>query len=272
MDLAPAFESHRASESHAFKVRRVVSRGLSKKVRSFSLVWALSILCACRESIVHDLQESGANRIVARLSAVGMKAEKSKQSDGLWTITLDRVDAVRAIAYLDRLHLLPRAPSIQPENGSFLTNKEEQRFSYERRLSAAIEETLLNLPGVQEARVHLNVLPGDPISLEIPAGDETASALLIVDGRDEVSAESVEALIAGASGIRVENIKVILTRQSEIAPPALESDAQAGEPEHRLGGSGQMVEVGLWFLLLVVGGSFLWIGGRPLFRKRPLAA
>ena len=86
-------------------------------------------------------------------------------------------------------------------SGSILPSPEEQRIRYYVALGAELEHTLLELPGVQVARVHL-ALPGT--RMDFGQGGEKfiptrASVMLKVREHDfELHPAEIQALVAGA--------------------------------------------------------------------------
>lgn len=193
------------------------------------LLPAMLILSACREQILHDLPESEVNRLVARLSEMSIRAEKQKQADGKWALATDSSEVHKAMRFLSDARLMNSAATAKGEKTSMMTSREEQRFRFERALSREIEITLSNLPGILEARVHLNLPPVDPFfgrALDKIRG--SASVLLVVSDL-AVIREDVAKLVAGASGIDASEVAVMLSKTNASLRP--ESPFQAEPPQ-----------------------------------------
>ena len=75
-------------------------------------------LCCCRETIVHNLSESEANRMLAHLDAQNLSVLKEKQADGSWGLSLPREQVTEAIRSLDKHKLLKdELPALSKESG-----------------------------------------------------------------------------------------------------------------------------------------------------------
>lgn len=172
------------------------------------------LLVGCRESIVHNLTESEANRLLTKLHTIGVQSSKVRQADGKWSLEVEEGDAVRAISFLNDTHLLREDSSELSGGSSVLSSREEQRFQLERAKAMEIEYTLSAIDGVLEARVHLNLPARDPLfGQPIGKSDGTGASVLLIAREDlELSEEGVRALVAGAAGLKKESISVLITK------------------------------------------------------------
>lgn len=103
-----------------------------------------------------------------------------------------------------------------------LSSREEQRFQFERALSRELESTLGALDGVFEARVHLNLPPIDPIfGQQLSPTKGTASVLLLVGADFSAHLTEISSMVAGASGIPIGGVSVLVSQSKELAalPP-----------------------------------------------------
>ena len=142
------------------------------------------MLAGCREPILHDLAESEANRLISRLSQIDVASEKVIQADGRWSLAVGHSDTVKALTFIDGSRILARRPEgggVVPNSG-FLPSREENWLRYQRALAASVEGTLGSMPGVIEARVHLNLEQSDPILGRRERTPGSGSVLLLVDG------------------------------------------------------------------------------------------
>ncbi|RME61198.1 MAG: hypothetical protein D6780_02155, partial [Candidatus Dadabacteria bacterium] len=175
------------------------------------LVIAL-FLFACKERVLHDLSETEANRLIARLHKVGVEAEKVKQADGRWAISVNEDEELKAMQYLDVLRF-ERKDSVKARAGGFITSREDQIFNLERAISRELEETVLGIKGVVDARVHLNLPRTDPILgvIDNEGQNLSGSVLLVVDQSFSTNPEDIKRLVGGASGVPAKNISVLVS-------------------------------------------------------------
>ncbi|RMD86887.1 MAG: hypothetical protein D6808_02400 [Candidatus Dadabacteria bacterium] len=181
------------------------------------LFWAI-IFCAlisaagCKESILHNLSESEANRLMTELYNGGIKADKALEPDGKWSIKVESSDVLKAIDFIDKRRLVRSGDSSLPKKSSVISSRQDQRFRFERALSGEIEKTLDSIDGVFESRVHLNLPPVDPIfGRRLGQEHGSASVLLIVASGFGVDERKIKELVAGAAGIDVSKVLVLIT-------------------------------------------------------------
>jgi type III secretion protein J len=179
------------------------------------LVVAL-VLTGCRETIVHDLEEREANRLMGRLNEAAMAVHKERQTDGKWSLSVPTSRSIEAIKRLAKERLLKTDKQTKPVAAGPLTSREDQKFRYERNLSREIETTLASIEGILEARVHLNIPAIDPIFGS--AGDSStasASVLLITDMNFKLGTDQIAGLVGGAAGVPVKKIAVLTSTIEE---------------------------------------------------------
>jgi type III secretory pathway lipoprotein EscJ len=173
-------------------------------------------LCCCRETIIHNLSESDANRMLAHLDAQHLSVIKEKQADGSWGLSLPREQVTEAIRSLDKHKLLKdELPALSKESG-FISSKEQDRFRYERALSREIETTLSALPQVIQARVHLNLPVYDPLFYNQSETERASASVMLITTTVDLSTEQIVALVSGASGIKAESVSVVIAQSSQI--------------------------------------------------------
>ncbi len=192
----------------------------NKLARCLTIILVLCLISACREQIIHDLSESEANRLVTKLGAASINAEKIKQADSRWALAVPDSQALQALSYLSATRVLREGRTPLVERSPFTTPPDEQRFVLQRKLSAEIEDTLATVSGILEARVHLNLPPVDPLFGKVMDEKKgTASVLLVVEQDATVERDAVAALVAGASGIAKEKIAVLVSRSERSSQP-----------------------------------------------------
>ncbi len=175
------------------------------------LVITLLFLCSCRETIIHNLSEPEANRIVAHLYDQKLSVKKEKQADGRWSLSLPESQVAEGIRSLDAHRLLKDEPHLVNDSNSFLGSSENERFKFERALSREIEATLSALPKVLQARVHLNLPHTDPLFGLKSDNAEGSASVMLISGSSDLDKADITALVAGASGIKPEKISVVVS-------------------------------------------------------------
>ena len=171
----------------------------------------------CKETLMHNLGEIEANTIMMHLHSEGIKAQKNSQADGAWSIVVPQADSVRAMQTLSNRRMLRKAPPVRKSSSSMLASREEQNLQYERSLSAEMEYTLTAMPGVLDARVHLNLPERDPLLGEVldTHANTSGSVLLVLGDRAPVNDDDIQRLVSGASGIPADKIAVLRTSANQ---------------------------------------------------------
>lgn len=183
------------------------------QLRLHKLLIAFTLLCGCDEQLVHDLNESEANRLITRLQASEIEASKAQQSDGKWSVVVAHEQYLSALRYLDQARLLKSQADAPEYQSSMIASRDEQRFQFERSLSKEIEATLRSVGGVLEARVHLNLPQVDPLLGRRLAGNAgSGSVLLVTGGEFSLSNEEVAQLVSGACGISNTAVSVLISK------------------------------------------------------------
>lgn len=176
----------------------------------FALAPVLLLVVGCQEQIVHDLSEREANSVISQLSMARLDARKVRQADGRWAISVNKGEMVPALAYIEtRRVLTTRDASSASNKGGMIPSREEQWFRYERSVSLSIEESLSALPGVLDARVHVNLPDDDPLFGDSARKGGSASVLLVVDQRFGADDAEVAALVGGAAGLQRDVVRVL---------------------------------------------------------------
>lgn len=181
----------------------------------------LLVLCSCRQTIQHGLDEVQANEIETLLHEAGIDARKARDAgrDPRWAIEVREEDAAAALKLLND-HGLPRerAPGFGEVfgKGSIVPTAIEENALFLHALSGELSRTLSSLDGVVSARVHVVAAPAGPPSSLRPPPRPRASVLLKVRAArlDALSAQKAEiqALVAGSvDGLAQESVSVMLS-------------------------------------------------------------
>lgn len=171
---------------------------------------------SCREQIVHNLSETEANRFLTRLLDIKVDAEKEKQPDGKWLISVPERDSATSIKFLDSTRMFRQTRADADERSSVISTREDQRLRSERIVSQNIEDTLTSIAGVLEAHVHLNLPPADPLfGYRLNSSSGSASVLVVAGQELHLTKEEIISLITGASGIASSAVAVVISPESE---------------------------------------------------------
>jgi len=235
------------------------------------LIPLLLTLAGCKESIIHNLNELEANRVLTRLHDISITGEKIRQADGKWSLEVESSEALRAIKYLSDARVFKDAAHADLEKSNLMSSREDQHYRHERLLSQEIESTLASIDGVLDARVHLNLPETDPIlGHKLSNAHGSGSVLLIVQDEFKNQSQTIARLVAGASGLEEKDIAVLLSREGVVREPlqvnAVNSPSSLPEPPL---GAAQKVslwsqyfafnsykQIGLWIFA-----SFLFVTG-----------
>ncbi len=190
-------------------------------------------LSACNTKIIHDINESEANEIMAALQKNGIAGEKLRTLQGkeaTYTIQVGRNSAVSAWRVL-RENNLPRPQRKglgEVFQGSSLVPSAHQELAMiHHALAGELAKTLLSVEGVREARVHVVQPKSDPLApSDAPRPTPRASVLLQLSDAAPLNKEQVQRLVAGAvDGLKPEAVVVLMIKNHEqralAATPAL---------------------------------------------------
>jgi type III secretion protein J len=200
------------------------------------------------------LDENDSISLRADLHAVGIESERERQADGTWTVLVESDEVVKALSYLSNARLLNRRRAV-PKESSIVSSREEQLFRFERSLSAEIENTLLSISGMLDARVHLNLPKTDPLfGRKInQESSGTASVLAVCDSELEVDKSHIQSLVAGAAGLKSDQVSVLF-HQVSLANTQVNTEALS-----HIAKSGQNLQISHSSLLILA--SFLLLCG-----------
>lgn len=200
------------------------------------LCLVLLTIVGCREQLIQNVSEQQANRLMTRLNDKEIRSRKRRQAENLWAVEVDQGDLPAAMREMQKLRLIREASPGSSEGASVVSSRDQQRFAFERSLSAEIEQTLSSFDGVLEARTHLNLPQVDPLfGKVVPGARGSGGVFLIVEGTLKFSREDIAHLVAGAAGIKAEDISVLIEESTllgvvpEVVPVAVVPVAVAVE-------------------------------------------
>jgi type III secretory pathway lipoprotein EscJ len=165
----------------------------------------------CNERLVHDLTEHEVNRVVSTLHQGGIDAKKVRQTDGRWAVEVSRSELVSALTRLDSTRILARRDlgADRKSASGLIPSREEQWLVYESKMATTLEGTLLTVPGVLDAHVHLHLPKGDPLLGTRTTESGSGSVLLLTDSSFLVPESDIAAMIGGGAGVPPERVRVL---------------------------------------------------------------
>jgi type III secretion protein J len=162
-----------------------------------------------RSPLYTDLTETQANEVQAALLAAHVDAQKAAlaKSKG-WSITVAQDEIPRAMAVLEAAGLprqsLRTLGDVFPKE-SFVSSPLEERARYIFALSQEVQQTLMQLDGVVDARVHI-ALPERSLLDDKP---QSASASVVIIERPGANLELRETDIKAIVTDGIEGLKDI---------------------------------------------------------------
>ena len=179
-----------------------------QRLRLGALLLMTGGLVACTNNPLYsDLTEKQANEVQAALLMAQIDAEKVPMTKGTgWSVQVSQGDIPRAMAVLSAAGL-PRQPlrtlaDVFPKEG-FISSPLEERARYIFALSQEVEQTLMQLDGVIDARVHI-ALPEASLLDEKPQSASASVVIIEQPGANlELRETDIKAIVTdGIEGLR----------------------------------------------------------------------
>lgn len=189
------------------------------------LLGGMALTCGCRSTLHHGLSEEEANEALVLLERADIDADKERDAESRgWALEVPRAERARAWEVL-RQAGLPRRPSASfaalYEDAGLLPDPQSARVRLQAATAGELERSLLLLPGVIGARVHV-VLPDPPSMAGTSSTAPRASALLRVERGARIDAQAAAALVSGGvPGLPPEQVRVAVV-EAPPPPPAVE--------------------------------------------------
>lgn len=183
-------------------------------------------LCGCREELYSSLSESDANEMISTLLKRGVNAQKVSEGKGLYSVTVDEEEMVRALDII-REHNLPRAA--YQDLGKIFTGQamissqleEQSRLAF--GISQELSATFSKITGVLDSRVHV-VLVQHEQSSGVTTPPSAAVFIRHLPDSPVVNmvGEIKETAARAVPGLSQERVSVMLESfREKIIPPAV---------------------------------------------------
>lgn len=208
-----------------------------RRANAWSLLLAAGVLTGCNKAPLYsDLNEAQANEVQAALLSAHIDAQKMSvaKSKG-WAISVAHDEIPQAVAVL-KASGLPRAPmqslgDVFPKEG-FVSSPLEERARYVYALSQEVEQTLMQLDGVVDARVHIAM----PERNVLDDKQQSASASVVLIEQPGAALESretdIKAIVTdGIEGLRdVNRVTVKFFTRNAARSPVAAAAAMSAKP------------------------------------------
>lgn len=239
----------------------------SRLSKAFLQLAVLAALSACREEILHELDEAAANRAQILLDERGITAGKSRDANG-WKIDVDTGQASDALRLLEHKRFLKRRePDAEAKRTGLIPTAGEKERLAQLRLEQELAATLEKLPRVLEARVHLHIEHLETPSLAPRDGGRDSATVLLVEETGSTSEpDKIKRIIEGASGIRQESVRVVQVTNDDEKKQAQMTEARGGVFLAQMAGGG-FAALGLFSTMTI---AYRKKRRRKDFKLRPL--
>lgn len=189
---------------------------------------ATVFLSGCHEPLYEGISEADANEMLSTLLKRNIDAKKVSSGKGLFAITVDESDMVRALDII-RENSLPRTNyqslgSIFSGQSMISSQLEEQaRFAF--GLSQELSATFSKIDGVLDARVHVTLVQHEQSSgLTTPPSAAVFLRHTPTSPVVNMTAEIKETAARAVPGLTQDRVSVMLESFSEkIIPPAIKT-------------------------------------------------
>lgn len=198
-------------------------RGILPKVLGLLLCF---LVAACGDQEVYGkLKENEANEMVAVLRKASIDASKAKEGEDAWSVAVSPDRFSRAVEVL-RANGLPRAQyaslgDIFAKKG-FVSSPTEERARLIYGLSQELSETVSQIDGVVEARVHLAIPEKQPLADKL----QPSSAAVFIKYQPGYELRSqtgaIKSLVTNSiEGLAYDKVSVVMFPAQTPAEPSL---------------------------------------------------
>lgn len=179
---------------------------------------------ACRAPVLSGLAEAEANDVVVTLGAAQIAAQKERDATGgphAFRVEVPAAEVARALQALQAAGLPRREPSgldALERGAGLVATPEEERARLDAATAGELARSLMRLPGVRDARVHLTH-PARPAALDQAVTAPKAAVLLLRSpDAPPVPEESVRALLAAAIADLAPEAVAVVQAEASRAP------------------------------------------------------
>jgi type III secretion protein J len=181
-------------------------------------VAAALVLTGCsRIDLYVNLSEQQANEVAAVLLAAEIDADKRISETKAWAVRIEKADLPRAMDVLEASgypkHSTASLVEVFKKDG-FISSPLEERARFNGAVASELQQTIANMNGVIEARVHIAMPERNPLTDTV---SPSSAAVFVKYGQDvnfteNGSLANVKALVRDSvEGLSVDRITVVAT-------------------------------------------------------------
>jgi type III secretory pathway lipoprotein EscJ len=173
-------------------------------------------LTACDVTLLREIPPDQADHLLHALERSGIVARAASEPGGT-RIDVEPASVPTAVAVLEQRRC--ELQGAAPPRAAWLVTPAEERAQESLALSRELERSLLDLPSVWQARVHVSLASG-PASLPEAQTPAAASVLLVRGVSADSQVQAARELVAGAvPGLVPAAVRVVETVRAPAASP-----------------------------------------------------
>ncbi|MDD4932773.1 MAG: type III secretion inner membrane ring lipoprotein SctJ [Methylacidiphilaceae bacterium] len=193
--------------------------------------------CSDRKELYSNLSQREANEIIVALQEAGLSADKIPGPENTFSVRIANRCFAEAVRVLKSAGLPkekhPKLTEVFKKSG-LVSSPSEERIRFMSALADEIASTLMQIDGVQSARVHIVLPDNDPFREKI----QPSSAAVFIQYRSDIPMDKQVAqiknlVVNSIEGLNYDRVSVALFPSA--ASPVRVSPARPGDLDHALG-------------------------------------